>query len=154
MAQFDPPVQINPDVPDAQKWSFVNQNFLTLGNAVNSTIQNDVFKIVTKGVATIPGVTITLAAGTYGHVSSSVAVAHGQGHVPAIIAFESTGGAYQAMPIYGWDQGNTTGYLNRGVTWSADTTNINFFLDIDGYNRSNSFSAVQVTYYILQETAS
>lgn len=35
MSNAQPPINIQPDSPDSQKWAFVNQNFQSLANALN-----------------------------------------------------------------------------------------------------------------------
>lgn len=99
----------------------------------------DIFKIVASGIATIP---------TSGSATSTVSVAHGLGYIPAFVAFVLVAGNYNTVPLNNYN--TSTGALISAYLGWSDATNINFQTVVPGGTVSSS---TPVKYYLLQETA-
>lgn len=121
----------------------------------------DVFKIALKGTTTVPGHTLTGAAGTYTQNQSSITIAHNLGYVPAILMFNgSSDGAYRPVPSgnVAWATGANY-FINIGTTYVIDSVNLNIYNISAGYGVASGYPsgyavpAVAITYYLLQETA-
>lgn len=118
---------------------------------------NNVFKIVQSGTATIPALSITAAGAGWYQDTTTISVAHGLSHVPLVIAFiEPTPSTYYAMPATFSIVSSTTKMTTRTYSVSPDATNIVFTGNLVGdlpAAGSDSFGDVTVKYYVLQETA-
>lgn len=129
---------------------------ITNGDDFIFNSNQDIFKIVTTGQATIPSIAFTAAAGQYNVINSTtVTLAHGLGYIPAFIAFENGGGL--TYSIVGkpqiWSGGGTTGFTETWISVATDATNVYLFATAFGFNDSRTVGSWSVKYYLLQETA-
>lgn len=128
-------------------------------NATDSQLafnsENNVFKIVESGTSQTAACALTSAgAGNWSSASSSVTIPHNLGYIPAIFAFyNSGGGSYVPLPFTQLDFNTSTSVAWFVLSAIADNTNLYLQVNAMGLNRTATFVATDIKYYLLQETA-
>lgn len=103
----------------------------------------DIFKIVTSGIATIPAVAST--------GRSSITVTHNLGFVPSIVGYTVVDGIYGPLPSIVVNLTGTVAYIID--IENLTTTTVDFVTQVNSTAIPSGLSAIPVKYYLLQETA-
>lgn len=104
----------------------------------------NVFKIVQTEVATLP------ADATGPPYTSSVTVTHGLGYKPVVLAYAGVGANSVQLPFTGYNVGASVTITQAYYVGFITTTQVTFH----AFDINNPLSALDVRYYLLQESAS
>lgn len=148
---YNPAISTRPIVRIAKDG--FDQSTATNDQLIFNSDQN-VFKIVASGNATLASASINTAGANYASGTSQTAsIPHGLSYTPAILAYWATANTYSALPRTVQGANTSAGYAIYYISASVDSTNVLFSVAPFGYNISDTFPALTLKYYLLQETA-
>lgn len=105
--------------------------------------EQNVFKIVSKGTATIGAV----GASAIG----STTITHGLGYIPAVLAYQTDGTNYFTVPFTSFVSGGANdGKMSLNVYVIANSTQVTFYAVTSSFG---STSGLTFSYYLMQESA-
>jgi hypothetical protein len=139
----------------------VSQTGIDVFTAANDELvfnsDNNVFKVVDSGTATIPASSLITGASQYNSVTANIDIPHSYGVAPIVLAFiDLTGGSSPiSMPFVWYDSVQTTILVQSSYYITSDSNSFGFTRYSVAYNQTSTFDwdDMTVKYYVLQETA-
>lgn len=110
----------------------------------------NVLKVVDTGTVTLPGHTSNPATGQYKLTQSSVTITHDLGYQPVVVATTEGGGL---VPRTAYNSVGTGAFTMSSINVTVTDTQVIFYLDGFGFNQTTVLNAINLRYYLLQETA-
>lgn len=157
---FQPPIHLDPNQDPAQQTAFINQNFLSLANALESNS----FRIVSSGETSLASANFITASNSYGSGTGfafpvTQTIPHKLNYIPFPLAVVDNGNNYIPLP-YTFNGGNGTNYyVQFTVKAQTDINNLYIAIDAFGYN-SPAFGgggipspSLSIKYFLLQQSA-
>lgn len=153
--QANPPIQIDPSMDKGHQLAFINQNFQSIANV----LQSNSFKIVATGTVAAPAA-VTVADGTNTFAGgATTTVAHGLSFTPLVMAFVAVSSTqYSLMPYSQTVSANDPGggIISTFYRVTTNSTNVEVFHYVVSYSPgigAGTYSGANIKYYLLQETA-
>lgn len=117
----------------------------------------DIFKIVSAGITTVPAATASYN-NSQNSTTTSVVVTHNLGFIPVVVAINSSAGNYFSLPQSSLNNTSSTigCWLHSSYYWTTTNTTLKFFNTVTVSNTgtgNGTSSSIDVKYFLLQETA-